>query len=405
MGMFELICPGCGAVNSVDASACACGHIFSAVTGSYEAAQLTLQEEEAYLEYIEARVAQLEYDMGFAESDVQHNPGNREKEQHLENIRNELAQLHAQYTQQTTKIAATKKVNKELRAQVEKEQAEARARAEAQAAKLKKEKEKAEALMRARKEAARLKEVEEKKKKLAEEKQKQKEAEARARAEAQRKIREALAKKEAEIAAKQKAAAARAKAEAEKRALIESEREALEEIVRKKKAEAERLLAEAERIKQENAAALAAADELRQRAAATRKRAMPKPGSYEAAQGLAGIARPEPELNAGSGLADAADEIQQPRTQECPICTAELPLDATSCRCGYQFQTSAADMPSLSTGEFFAPPQVDDKQEMQECPICTAEVPANAKKCKCGYQFAGADESTMPGLSLDGRLD
>jgi len=390
MGMFELVCPGCGAINSVDASACACGHIFSAVTGSYEAAQLTLQEEEAYLEYIEARVAQLEYDMGFAESDVQHNPGNREKEQHLENIRNELAQLHAQYTQQTTKIAATKKVNKQLRAQVEKEQAEVRARAEAQAAKLKKEKEKAEALMRARKEAERLKAEEAKKKKLAEEKQKQKEAEARARAEAQRKIREALAKKEAEIAAKQKAAAARAKAEAEKQALIEAEREALEEIVRKKKAEAERLLAEAERIKQENAAALAAADELRQRAALRKS---------------AAVARPEPELDAGSDLADAADEIIRPTTQECPICTAELPLDATSCRCGYQFQTSAADMPSLSTGEFFAPPQVDDKQEMQECPICTAEVPANARKCKCGYQFAGTDESTMPGLSLDGRLD
>jgi len=390
MGMFELVCPGCGAINSVDASACACGHIFSAVTGSYEAAQLTLQEEEAYLEYIEARVAQLEYDMGFAESDVQHNPGNREKEQHVENIRNELAQLHAQYTQQTTKIAATKKVNKQLRAQVEKEQAEVRARAEAQAANLKKDKEKAEALMRARKEAERLKAEEAKKKKLAEEKQKQKEAEARARAEAQRKIREALAKKEAEIAAKQKAAAARAKAEAEKQALIEAEREALEEIVRKKKAEAERLLAEAERIKQENAAALAAADELRQRAALRKS---------------AAVARPEPELDAGSDLADAADEIVQPTTQECPICTAELPLDATSCRCGYQFQTSAADMPSLSTGEFFAPPQVDDKQEMQECPICTAEVPANARKCKCGYQFAGTDESTMPGLSLDGRLD
>jgi len=390
MGMFELVCPGCGAINSVDASACACGHIFSAVTGSYEAAQLTLQEEEAYLEYIEARVAQLEYDQGFAESDVQHNPGNREKEQHLENIRNELAQLHAQYTQQTTKIAATKKVNKELRAQVEKEQAEARARAEAQAAKLKKEKEKAEALMRARKEAARLKEEEAKRKKLAEEKRQQKEAEARARAEAQRKIREALAKKEAEIAAKKQAAVARAKAEAEKKALIDAEREALEEVVRQKKLEAERLLAEAERIKQENAAALAAAEDLRQRAQA-RNRTSP--------------VRPEPELNADSDLADAADEIQQPDHQECPICTAELPLNATSCRCGYQFQTSAADMPSLSTGEFFAPPQADDNQEMQECPICTAELPASAKKCKCGYQFAGTDESTMPGLSLDGSLD
>lgn len=390
MGMFELVCPGCGAVNSVDASACACGHIFSAVTGSYEAAQLTLQEEEAYLEYIEARVAQLEYDLGFAESDVQHNPGNREKEQNLENIRNELAQLHAQYSQQTTKIAATKKVNKELRAQVEKEQAEARARAEAQAAKLKKEKEKAEALMRARKEAERQKAEEAKKKKLAEERRKQKEAEAKARAEAQRKIREALAKKEAEIAAKKKAAAARAKAEAEKRALIESEREALEEVVRQKKLEAERLLAEAERIKQENAAALAAAAELKQRAAAKKS---------------ASMARPEPELNEDSDLADAADEIQQPTTQECPICTAELPLDATSCRCGYQFQTSAADMPSLSTDEFFTAAPVDDNQEMQECPICTAELPASAKKCKCGYQFSGADDSTMPGLSLDGSLD
>lgn len=363
MGIFELVCPSCGEVNSVDAGSCRCGHIFSASTGSYEAAQLTLQEEEAYLEYIEARLGQLKYDKKFAKSDVEVNPGNQEKEQKLEAIRQEIGEMMAQREAQLVKIRVTRKVNEDFKKQVEKEQAEARARAEAEALKLKKEKEKAEALKRAKEEAVRKKKEEE---------------EARRRAELERIAREAE----------------------EKQRIAEAERRAKEAEARKKQEAQQQALAEAERVKRQAAEAMAKAEEVKKRAALAKKKAAPAQTSSPDAGQISSNVHEKPSVPAS----EVVDEFPQATTQECPICTAELPLDAKQCACGYSFQTSASDMPSLSSDEFFAPAEPEPKAEMQECPVCTAQLPMDAKSCNCGYQFP-TGESTMPGLSLDGGFE
>jgi len=399
MGIFELVCPQCGEVNSVDAEACRCGHIFKAATGSYEAAQLTLQEEEAYLEYIEARLGQLNYDKKFAKSDIEAHPGIPEKEQKLQNIRAEIAELKAQHEAQKVKIRATRKVNEEYRKQVEKEQAEARARAEAEALRLKKEKEKAEALKRAKEEQER-------------KRREQEAAEKRAREEAARKLKEqeeaarkakeeAVRKKQAEEEARKNAALEKQAREAEaKRLEEEAVHRAKADELRRKKEEQQRVLAEAERVKKQAAEAMAKAELVKKRAAMARQQAASKPDPFAKVEQISSNVHNRPSASAS----EVVDDIPQPTTQECPICTAELPLDARQCACGYSFSTSASDMPSLSTGNFFAPAQPESGEETQECPVCTAELPLSAKSCNCGYQFP-TGESTMPGLSLDGGLE
>ena len=378
MGIFELVCPGCGEINSVDAEACRCGHIFNAVTGSYEAAKLSLQEEEAYLEYIEARLGQLNHDKKFAKSDIEAHPDIPEKVQILEGIRAEIAELKAQRESQRVKIRATEKVNEELRKQVEKEKAEARARAEAEALRLKKEKEKIEALKRAKEEQERKR----KEKELAE--KRAKEEAARKKKEQEEALRLAAIEKQAREAAERE----------EKQRKLEAEKQAREAEAQKKIAEQQKVLAEAERVKREAAEAMAKAEQMKQRAAISKKKSVPPKTAFtNARQAVAKVA----------AKASPA-EIPQPTTQECPICTAELPLDAKQCGCGYKFETSAADMPSLSTGNFFAPPEPEAGEQTQECPVCTAILPMDASSCNCGYQFSNG-ESTMPGLSLDGGLE
>jgi DNA repair exonuclease SbcCD ATPase subunit len=380
MGIFELVCPSCGEVNSVDAGACRCGHIFAAVTGSYEAAQLTLQEEEAYLEYIEARLGQLNYDKKFAKSDIEAHPGVPEKEQRLEEIRQEIAELKAQREAQLVKIRATRKVNDEFKKQLKKEQAEASAKAEAEALRLKKEKEKTEALMRAKKEQERKRE---------------------AQAAAEKKAREEAAQqKKVQEEARRKAALEKHAREAEeKQRKLEAARIAKGAEARRKQEAQQRVLAEAERVKKQAAEAMAKAELVKKRAAVTKNNSAPQPGSSAGAGQASSNVHEKPSVSAS----EVVDDIPQATTQECPICTAELPLDARQCACGYSFETSASDMPSLSSGDFFAPPEPESGAETQECPVCTAELPLDAKSCNCGYQFP-TGESTMPGLSLDGGL-
>jgi len=381
MGIFELVCPGCGEINSVDAEACRCGHIFNAVTGSYEAAKLTLQEEEAYLEYIEARLGQLNYDKKFAKSDIEAHPGIPEKEQRLEEIRQEIAELKAQRAAQLVKIRATQKVNDEFKKQIEKEQAEAKAKAEAEALRLKREKEKAEALKRAKEEQER--------------KHKAKEAaEKKAQEEAAQK------KKEQEEARRKAALEKQAREAEEKQRLLEAARIEKEAEARRKKEQQARVLAEAERVKQQAAEAMAKAEQIRLRAEKAKNNSLPPQKAFSRAKQIAANVRAKSRPTAE----EVVEEIPQPTTQECPICTAELPLDARHCGCGYKFETSASDMPSLSTGNFFAPAVPEADAQTQECPVCTAEVAMDATSCNCGYQFS-AGESTMPGLSLDGGLE
>jgi hypothetical protein len=88
-----------------------------------------------------------------------------------------------------------------------------------------------------------------------------------------------------------------------------------------------------------------------------------------------------------------------PAKQECPVCTASVPMNAGACGCGYVFDRAAADMPAigLSASSPAPRPAADAKQE---CPNCTATLPPSAKRCGCGYVFAQAS-SEMPGVSLD----
>jgi DNA repair exonuclease SbcCD ATPase subunit len=364
MGIFDVVCPSCGEVNSVDTGTCSCGHIFNAVTGSYEAAQLTLQEEEAYFEYIKARLKQLKNDKEFAKSAITANPGNKDKIQELETIRTEIAELKAQYEQQQTQIKATQKVNADLREQFEREAAAARARAQAEANRLKKEKQKTEALRKAKEQAE--------------------QERSRQLAEAEKKANEkALRKKKQEQVEKQR---------------IAREKQEAEQKLQQQQAAAEERKRQQQEIKQ------AAAQLAEAKKAAKVSRSIPKKTVFNRAailtQGRKAGANPDP-LKA---LTEVGADIEQPAMLTCPICTAELPLTAVKCGCGYVFEQQAADMPALSTGDFFAAVQPDADQKTQQCPVCTAEVSISAKSCNCGYQFPSG-ETSMPGLSLDGNLD
>jgi hypothetical protein len=154
------------------------------------------------------------------------------------------------------------------------------------------------------------------------------------------------------------------------------------------------------RLQQQAAKAMAKAELVKKRAAMAKKKSSPPQEPSSNAGQISSNVHEKPNASAS----EVVEDMPQPTTQECPICTAELPLDVKQCACGYSFETSAADMPSLSSGDFFSPPEPEADTETQECPVCTAELPMDAKACNCGYQFP-TGESTMPGLSLDGGLE
>lgn len=85
-------------------------------------------------------------------------------------------------------------------------------------------------------------------------------------------------------------------------------------------------------------------------------------------------------------------------SQECPSCTATVPLHLTQCRCGYAF-SRPSDVPALALDVPVAPVVVA-QPEAQECPNCTATVPASRKQCGCGYTFSQSTEQ-VPALALD----
>ena len=43
-----------------------------------------------------------------------------------------------------------------------------------------------------------------------------------------------------------------------------------------------------------------------------------------------------------------AAQIMRPDTQECPNCTAAVPLNTARCGCGYQFSTGVNELPTLN---------------------------------------------------------
>jgi hypothetical protein len=88
-----------------------------------------------------------------------------------------------------------------------------------------------------------------------------------------------------------------------------------------------------------------------------------------------------------------------PAKQECPVCTASVPMNAGTCGCGYVFNRAAADMPAIGLGTGSPAPR-PTAEAKQECPNCTATLPPSAKRCGCGYVFAEASRE-MPGVSLD----
>jgi hypothetical protein len=86
-------------------------------------------------------------------------------------------------------------------------------------------------------------------------------------------------------------------------------------------------------------------------------------------------------------------------TQACPICTATVAANAARCSCGFVFESASNEIPSIGlepTARVAAAPPIDAKQE---CPNCTASVPASAKRCGCGFILDTTSE--MPSVSLD----
>ncbi|MBI3897068.1 MAG: hypothetical protein HY308_02095 [Gammaproteobacteria bacterium] len=87
--------------------------------------------------------------------------------------------------------------------------------------------------------------------------------------------------------------------------------------------------------------------------------------------------------------------------QECPNCTAMLPIDTKRCTCGYTAPSETSEMPSVSLDLAAKTPAIETApQAKQECPNCTATVPIGANHCRCGYAFATSSEE-VPAITLD----
>jgi len=73
--------------------------------------------------------------------------------------------------------------------------------------------------------------------------------------------------------------------------------------------------------------------------------------TLQAAATLRKIAPAQPRTADPLATAKAAMQVRHappPNTRECPNCTARLALETARCRCGYEFPTAGAEIPSLS---------------------------------------------------------
>lgn len=102
MGIFSKDCPQCARANNADAERCACGYRFE--PEGLADAELALEEEALYRDYLAARIAQAETERNVALAQAQIDPENKTKaadallaEQQLNGLRAEMQQHLLKY--------------------------------------------------------------------------------------------------------------------------------------------------------------------------------------------------------------------------------------------------------------------------------------------------------------------
>jgi len=106
------------------------------------------------------------------------------------------------------------------------------------------------------------------------------------------------------------------------------------------------------------------------------------------------VAHTQPKSVAAPGIRAAAPLPSTP-TKPCPSCGNRLPVNAKRCGCGYEV-SDGPDLPGLSA----SPAAVAVKVETpgRSCPHCGGAVASSLAQCRCGYEFS--DGPDIPGLPL-----
>ncbi|KPK68040.1 MAG: hypothetical protein AMJ84_11855 [Acidithiobacillales bacterium SM23_46] len=99
-----------------------------------------------------------------------------------------------------------------------------------------------------------------------------------------------------------------------------------------------------------------------------------------------------PKSAAAPGIRAAAPASRVP-TKSCPSCGNRLAAAATRCNCGYEV-SDGPELPGLSVS---APAVVVQPEAPgKTCPHCSGKVTASMTNCRCGYEFS--DGPDIPGL-------
>jgi len=113
------------------------------------------------------------------------------------------------------------------------------------------------------------------------------------------------------------------------------------------------------------------------------------------APGPAAIVAPtKPKSVAAPGIRAAAPLPTTP-TKPCPSCGNRLAVDAKRCGCGYEI-SDGPDLPGLSASP--AAVAVNVETPGRNCPHCGGTVASSLAQCRCGYEFS--DGPDIPGLPL-----
>ncbi len=317
MSIFSKICPRCAGDNPVDVTHCECGFVFetSATTGSYRALEMAEQEAQVYAEYLQARLGQAKETAEVAINDQARSPKDANKVAAAKSANEEHLIAKAEYDEQMKLVV-------ELRKEAEKTQTLEHKEQESVWDKAKE---------RTRQKALKVKEETAIKKK-----------------QEQAKL---VAAKKAEKKRQQKLKAeAAAKAAADKLAARESSRTSPPPKMKKKMA----------------SAAEAAVDRVRQAHSSIEKEIAAAtsaliPSTWTAATPADHPRTPE-QINPSKVNSATSDDKNapiaantktsaNPNENECPNCTAVVPVAAKKCKCGYEFPQGAELMDSIGLSD------------------------------------------------------
>ena len=113
MSIYLKYCPRCAKANPANATRCKCGYNFETEKTGTQSANVLIQEEELYAEYLKARLAQAEEKLSVARSALaadRHNPRLAAEAVSAEQV---ASALRAEFAVQNGKLAAVKRLRAE----------------------------------------------------------------------------------------------------------------------------------------------------------------------------------------------------------------------------------------------------------------------------------------------------